>query len=96
MLPWALVYGVNIVTVLVGSLVMFYVLPGGYKSLGLAPLFAAILMAVGYILVLFFIWEQRQDLSIYLVQQSALEAQERAEREKQGGGPGGGGRGAVS
>lgn len=60
MVPWALVYAVNILAIFVCSLYMFYALEGSYKTLGLIPLLMGALMSVGYTLVVFFIVEQKQ------------------------------------
>jgi len=70
MVPWALVYAVNILCLLGFSFAGFYALPGGLKGLGAVPLVAATGLGVGHSIVVFFIVEQRQDLDIYTTQQA--------------------------
>ena len=71
MVPWVLVYAVNILALFAGSIVIFYSFVGGYKALGMIPLFAGVFVLCGHCIVVFFIIEQRADLDIYLTQQAS-------------------------
>ena len=77
MVPWVIVYAVNILGMFAGSILMFYAMPGAWKTLGLLPLFGGIITLMGHFGVLFFMIEQRADLDIYLSAQA---------REAEGGG----------
>lgn len=68
MVPWIIVYAINILGMFAGSIVMFYSLPGGYKAVGLVPMFASFAVLVGHLMVVFFAMEQRADLDIYMAQ----------------------------
>ena len=69
MVPWVIVYAFNILGMFGGSIVLFYAMPGGWKTVGLLPLFGGIITLMGHFGVLFFVIEQRADLEIYLAQQ---------------------------
>ncbi|TRY78684.1 hypothetical protein TCAL_06637 [Tigriopus californicus] len=68
MIPWAFVYGVNILGLFAGSIVMFYSFVGAWKTLGLIPLFLGVGVLIGHCCVIFFIIEQKADLEIYIMQ----------------------------
>ena len=76
MVPWVIVYAVNILGMFAGSIVMFYAVPGSFKAMGLVPLFGGIGTLMGHFAVIFFILEQRADLDIYLTQQAREGQQE--------------------
>ena len=52
MVPWVLVYGVNILGLFAGSIVAFYQMEGSLKSLGVVPLFWGTFILMGHILVM--------------------------------------------
>ena len=70
MVPWVLVYGINTLLVFAGSIVLFYVMPGAWKTLGLLPMFGGIITLMALFAVVFFIIEQRADLDIYMSAQA--------------------------
>lgn len=70
MVPWVIMYALNILGMVAISFVMFYSFPGGYKALGFLVLLVAAVVFVGYCFVVFFVIEQRTDLDIYTTQQA--------------------------
>ena len=61
MVPWIIVYGVNILGYFAGAIIMFYQLAGPWKALGMLPLTVGCFLLVGHFSVLFFCVEQRSD-----------------------------------
>ena len=52
MVPWVLVYGCNILGLFAGSIVAFYQMQGGMKSIGVVPLCWGTFILMGHILVM--------------------------------------------
>ena len=61
MVPWIIVYAVNILGYFAGAIIMFYQLAGPWKALGIVPLTVGCFLLVGHFSVLFFCIEQRSD-----------------------------------
>ena len=61
MVPWIIVYGVNILGYFAAAIIMFYQLAGPWKALGMLPLTVGCFLLVGHFSVLFFCVEQRSD-----------------------------------
>jgi hypothetical protein len=58
MVPWVLMYGINLLGLFSASIVIFYSLEAGDKAIGLIPLCAGIFILLGHLLVTFFLIEQ--------------------------------------
>ena len=61
MVPWIIIYGINILGLFTVSIVIFYSMEGGLKAFGLVPLFVGFFLLVGHFAVLYFLMEQRRD-----------------------------------
>lgn len=61
MVPWIIVYGINILGLFTASIVIFYSMEGSLKALGLLPLTVGCCLLVGHFAVLYFLMEQRSD-----------------------------------
>jgi len=61
MVPWVLIYGLNILGLFTSSIICFYSLEGGFKALGLIPLLIGCFVLVGHFAVLYFLMDQRTD-----------------------------------
>jgi len=61
MVPWIIIYGINILGLFTVSIVIFYSMEGGLKAFGLLPLFVGFFLLVGHFAVLYFLMEQRRD-----------------------------------
>ena len=61
MVPWVIIYGLNILGLFTSSIVIFYSLEGGMKALGLVPLTVGCCLLIGHFAVLYFVLDQRSD-----------------------------------
>ena len=61
MIPWIVVYGINILGYFACSIVIFYQGVGSTKAFGLVPLVHACCLVVGHFSVVYFALEQRSD-----------------------------------
>ena len=61
MVPWVIIYGINILGLFGGSIFLFYSLDGSFKCFGILPLTLACVLLVGHFTVLYFLVEQRTD-----------------------------------
>ena len=61
MVPWIVVYAINILGYFAGAIIMFYQLAGPWKALGILPLTIGCFLLVGHFSVLYFCVEQRSD-----------------------------------
>lgn len=61
MIPWILVYAINILGYFAASIVIFYQGVGSSKAFGLIPLIYACCLVVGHFSVVYFALEQRSD-----------------------------------
>lgn len=61
MVPWLIVYGLNILGLFGSSIFLFYTLDGNFKLIGLIPLALSIGLLAGHITVMYFLAEQRND-----------------------------------
>jgi len=62
-LPWIILYGLNIIGLFASGIVAFYQLTNNLKLVGLLPLAYGCFLLVFYILVVFFVLEQKHKLS---------------------------------
>merc|ERR1712110_1041370 len=61
--PWILVYGLNTIGLFASGIIAFYQLDGQLKLIGLLPIGYGCFLLVFYILVIFFVLEQRHKLT---------------------------------
>ena len=61
MVPWIIIYGINILGLFTVSIVIFYSAEGGMKAFGVLPLFVGLFLLIGHFAVLYFLMEQRSD-----------------------------------
>ena len=61
MVPWIIIYGINILGLFTASIVIFYSMEGGLKAYGLLPLTTGCFLLIGHFAVLYFLMEQRSD-----------------------------------
>lgn len=61
MVPWIIIYGINILGLFTVSIVIFYSAEGGMKAFGIFPLCVGLFLLVGHFAVLYFLMEQRSD-----------------------------------
>ena len=61
MVPWVIIYGLNILALFTSSIVIFYSLQGGMKALGIFPLVLGCVLLIGHFAVLYFVLDQRSD-----------------------------------
>eukprot|EP00093_Oithona_nana_P005416 05416.XXX_143387_144555_1 [CDS] Oithona nana genome sequencing. len=61
MVPWVIIYGLNILGLFTSSIVIFYSLEGGMKALGIFPLMLGCCLLIGHFAVLYFVLDQRSD-----------------------------------
>jgi len=62
-LPWVCIYGLDIICLYAGGIMAFYQLDGELKVVGLLPIFYGSFLLVFYVLVVFFVLEQKHKLS---------------------------------
>ena len=86
MVPWVLIYGLNILGLFTSSIICFYSLEGGFKALGLIPLLIGCFVLVGHFAVLYFLMDQRTDFMSgacnAIVSEASTPAWEKEEEEK--------------
>ena len=58
MIPWLIVYGLNIIGYFAASIVIFYLGVGSTKACGVVPLIYACTLVVGHFSVVYFVLEQ--------------------------------------
>ena len=66
MIPWLIVYGLNIIGYFAASIVIFYLGVGSTKACGVVPLIYACTLVVGHFSVVYFVLEQVGSLASFV------------------------------